>query len=394
MQHNLFMPVLYPVVSPLHDKQQVEMVIETYREKLKCELVSEVPRDGIVLILLCTGGTEHLVLKAAKTNPNIILLAHKEQNSLPAALEALAGLKARGVHSKIIFGLDDASLSELENAIKVLEVIETLKNTRIGIFGFPSPWLINLPNLSRAENLFGVKFVHVDLSQVVKEASVTSFKRVLEAEMVECTQEDVEKASTLFSAVKNIVQRENLQALGIKCFDLVELLDTTGCLAVSLLNDAGITAGCEADIPATLTMHIMHLLTGNPTFMGNPCSVSEDEVLLAHCTIATQLTETVVLRTHFESGTGVGIQGKLSKGPATLAKLDAEFQAMFLAEGDIKESGLDLPGMCRTQVRVNLKNAKELLKKSPGNHLILAPGKHKQILKEFCSHYALDVIEI
>ncbi|KYK34455.1 MAG: hypothetical protein AYK19_12000 [Theionarchaea archaeon DG-70-1] len=370
------MPGLYPVVAPLHDKEKVEKVIQTYRTKLKCELVLKVPRDGVVLVLVCTGGTERLVLEAARINPNVILLAHKEQNSLPAALEALAALKTMGIPSRIIFGLDDASLAELEAAIKIFEVAETLRNTRIGIFGFPSPWLINLPDFSRAENLFGVRFVHIDLSHVVKEVSQVTSVESLEADMVECTKEDLEKALTLFHAIKNVAEREKLQALGIKCFDLIELMNTTGCLAVSLLNDAGTTAGCEADIPATLTMYILQLLTGNPTFMGNLCSVSEDKVLLAHCTIATSLVETFVFNTHFESGTGVSIQGTFSKGPATLAKLDAAFQKMVLAEGEITES-VTLPELCRTQVTLNLTNAKELLKKSLGNHLVLSPGRHK-----------------
>lgn len=387
------MPGLYPVVAPLHDKEKVEKVIQTYCTKLKCELLFEVPRDGVVLVLVCTGGTERLVLEAAKINPNVILLAHKEQNSLPAALEALTALKTLGIPSRIIFGLDDARLAELEAAIKIFEVAETLRNTRIGIFGFPSPWLINLPDFSRAENLFGVRFVHIDLSQVVKEVSQVTSVESFEADMVKCTEEDVEKALTLFHAIRNIVKREKLQALGIKCFDLIELMNTTGCLAVSLLNDAGTTAGCEADIPATLTMYILQLLTGNPTFMGNLCSVSENEVLLAHCTIATSLVETFVFNTHFESGTGVSIQGTLCKGPVTLAKLDAAFQKMVLAEGEITESAT-LPGLCRTQVTVNLTNAKELLKKSLGNHLVLGPGWHKQTLKEFCSFYGLDVVEI
>lgn len=392
------MPVLYPVLSPLHKKEKVEKIIEIYSKKLQCNRVSEVPREGVVLVLLCTGGTEHLVLEAAKINPAVILLAHAEQNSLPAALEALAGLKAMGISSSIIFGLDDASLSELEEAIRIFETAEALKSSRIGIFGFPSPWLITLPNFSRAEKLFGIKFVHIDLSQVLKEvAHIRSSDRPLELEsleaaMVECTKSDVEKALTLFHAIENITEKEKLQALGIKCFDLIKLMDTTGCLAVSFLNNTGITAGCEADIPATLTMVIVQLLTGIPTFMGNPSSVSENKVVLAHCTIATQLVETFVLRNHFESATGVSIQGTLPKGPVTLAKLDAEFQEMFLAEGE--GESVTLPGLCRTQVTVRLKNAKKLLKKSLGNHLILSPGKHKKILEEFCSHYGLDVVEI
>ena len=207
-------------------------------------------------------------------------------------------------------------------------------------------------------------------------------------------QKIVDPGKQLFDTVKSIVERENLQALGIKCFDLLELTNTTGCVAVSLLNDSGIPAGCEADIPATITMLILQTLTNTPSFMGNLCSISEDKILLAHCTVATRLVKSYILRNHFESGMGVSIQGALFHGPVTLAKIDPEFQKMVLAEGDITGSGLNYPGLCRTQVEVTLNNARELLEKAVGNHLIVSPGKHKQILKEFCSYYGLDVVEI
>ncbi|KYK32871.1 MAG: hypothetical protein AYK18_15345 [Theionarchaea archaeon DG-70] len=304
---------LYPVVSPLHKREEVEKIIELYSETLQLQCVSEVPTEGVVLVLVCTGGTEQFIVEAARINPEVILLAHEKQNSLPAALEAREKLKVMDIHSKIIFGLDDASLAELESAIQIFEVVQTLRTSRIGIFGFPSPWLINLPHFSRAEHL-GTTFVHIDLSQVVREVSQTVSGIEFEADRIECTKDDVKRAVTLYQALKNIVEREKLHALGIKCFDLIELLNTTGCLAVSLLNDAGIPAGCEADMPATVTMYIVQLLTGTPPFMGNLCSVSENEIFLAHCTIATQLTETVVLKPHFESGAGVSIQGTLPKG--------------------------------------------------------------------------------
>ena len=389
------MPVLYPVASRLHDKEKVEKIIKTYTAKLQVARVSEVPPEGVVLILLCTGGTEDLVMEAARINPNIILLAHKEQNSLPAALEALAWMKRMGISSRIIFGLDDASISEIETVSRVYEITETLKNSRIGILGFPSPWLISIPNFFRAEKCFGVKFVHIDLSFVLREMScITLDRENLEVERVECTKKDIEKALTLYHALSCIIKREKLQAVGVKCFDLIELIATTGCLAVSFLNDTGITAGCEADIPATFVMYVMQLLTKKPTFMGNTCSVSQNEILLTHCTIATQLVKTYRLRSHYESGMGVRIEGTLPETPVTLAQVDAEFQKMVLAEGKILESGMNFPELCRTQMRINVENSQDLLKKSVGNHLVLSPGKHKKILKEFCNHYELEIVEI
>ena len=50
------------------------------------------------------------------------------------------------------------------------------------------------------------------------------------------------------------MSERHLDACVVRCFDLVTDLRTTGCLALSWLLDQGVVAGCEGDIPATLTM--------------------------------------------------------------------------------------------------------------------------------------------
>ena len=52
----------------------------------------------------------------------------------------------------------------------------------------------------------------------------------------------------LYRAIKRIVEEEKLSALTLSCFKLIEQTGTTGCLALSLLNDDGIIAGCEGDL--------------------------------------------------------------------------------------------------------------------------------------------------
>ncbi|MBU7011168.1 MAG: hypothetical protein HXS46_10790 [Theionarchaea archaeon] len=42
---------LYPVVSPLHKREEVEKIIELYSETLQLQCVSEVPTEGVVLVL-------------------------------------------------------------------------------------------------------------------------------------------------------------------------------------------------------------------------------------------------------------------------------------------------------------------------------------------------------
>ena len=48
------------------------------------------------------------------------------------------------------------------------------------------------------------------------------------------------------------------------------------------LNDIGITAGCEGDLPATVTMAFLKHLTGKAPFMSNVIHVDEDNGVRKH----------------------------------------------------------------------------------------------------------------
>lgn len=89
----------------------------------------------------------------------------------------------------------------------------------------------------------------------------------------------------------------------ISCFKILEQIDTTGCLALSLLNDEGIIAGCEGDLQSVFTLLAVKTLTGKGGFMANPSMITSrtNELVLAHCTVGLKQTERYVIRNHFES---------------------------------------------------------------------------------------------
>jgi L-fucose isomerase-like protein len=100
---------------------------------------------------------------------------------------------------------------------------------------------------------------------------------------------------------------------------------------------------------------------------------------LAHCTVPLQLTAEFGLRSHFESGLGVSIQGKLKNGPVTLARIGGRnLDRIWLAEGTIRGTEQD-DQLCRTQADVQLTESepiRALLDKPLGNHLVLTTGHH------------------
>jgi L-fucose isomerase-like protein len=353
-----------------------------------------------VVYLILTGGTEQKLWnlyserkKTFKREP-VLLLAHKSNNSLPASLEILAKLKQEGVQGRIIFIEDclvQKDLDEIFGFLSQIEVYHKLKNTVIGLIGSPSDWLIaSSPNTDIVENNWGPVVKKIDISELMSLTSAVDVydENILyesfagKAESINGPSADsIKFAFKPYLALQKITDKYNLNAVSVRCFDLVLDLNTTGCYALSKLNDDGIIAGCEGDIISTLGMVWLNYFTGKQVWMANPARLDEknNSIWLAHCTVPTKMIEKFRIRTHFESGLGVGIQGDFSNQDVTLLRIGGKnLEKIWIAEGEIIEAGND-DNLCRTQVHIKLKgDAKpsDLLNNPLGNHLLMVQGSY------------------
>ena len=167
---------------------------------------------------------------------------------------------------------------------------------------------------------------------------------------------------------------------------MLTAVHNTGCLALAKLNAEGIIAGCEGDVPAMLSMKIAHVLTGFTGFQANPASInpSTGEMLFAHCTIPLNMVERYEFDTHFESGIGVGIRGYMKEGPVTIFKVAGDLSRKFIEEGELIRNQAQ-PDLCRTQQVILLSDKQKtayFLNDPIGNHHIIIPGHHRQLLEE------------
>ena len=106
-----------------------------------------------------------------------------------------------------------------------------------------------------------------------------------------------------------LAREHRLDALTVRCFDLVLDHKTTGCFALAQLLDDGVIAGCEGDVVSTVGMLWARELLGSTPWMANPAQLDPERntLWLAHCTVPRSLVASYGLRSHFESGLGVGI---------------------------------------------------------------------------------------
>lgn len=365
---------IFTLTSELHDEKAVSTVTHEFLASLGIEYelkgndYSDYGVACLDLIYVRTGGTEGIFLKLlpelrAKSNRPFYLLTSGKSNSLAASMEILSYLRQNNIKGEIIHGSSGYIAHRIYLLQKVEEAHRLLNGTRLGVIGKPSDWLISS---------------HADKEQV---------KAKLGIELVDVPMEEMYKSNDIYESLKSVIGAYNLQGFTLRCFDLLTTLKNTGCLALAKLNAEGYVAGCEGDVPAMLTMMIVRSLFGISGFQANPSNINPEtgEMLFAHCTIPLNMVERYELDTHFESGIGVGIRGYMKEGPVTIFKISGDVKHYFITEGALVRNQAK-PDLCRTQQVIQLddKNQVQYFLTNPiGNHHIIMPGHHKELLEMY-----------
>ncbi len=356
--------------------------------------------------MIATGGVENLfkriwsaidveMMCASHCPKTVTMIADGRNNSLAAALEILTWLGNNGMEGRIVHGTND-------------EIISTLVEThdraslrgRIGLFGQPSDWLIaSAVDRDYLRQHYGIETVDIDLQCLIEgikvvpqdEADKVAQSIMKRAQAVkEPSSADMVEAAKAYLVIKKICQQERLDALTIRCFDIVKACGTTSCLALALLNDEGIVAGCEGDMQTLLSMFLAKRLCGEAAFMANPSQLTDSSAMLAHCTIPLTMCDETIIRTHFESGIGVAIQGLLPLTDYTLFKWGGpQLDRYFVAEAKAIETPYS-NHYCRTQITLDVNLKPYLLQHSIGNHHVIIRGRHAETIRQFMQAHGVE----
>ncbi len=357
-----------------------------------------------LVYFMTTGGTEQVLLdfrqqrsKFVKDEP-VLVVAYSANNSLPASLEVLARLQQEGAHGQVLYLKspgDSKGLKKIQDVLTDHRVVAELKRARIGLLGAPSDWLVaSSPEPSVIKETWGPDIIPVSLDEInslIKAVPGNAIPAVRDpliegaTEIQEPSPAELDDVVRVYFALKQVVEKYKLDALTLRCFDLVLGLETTGCFGLSQLTDEGIIAGCEGDLVSTVGLLWAKKLTGQTPWMANPAQLDEvnNKIIMAHCTVPRSMVQDYGLRSHFESNLGVGIQGTIAPGPVTLLRIGGKkMEQLWLAEGDIIQSGR-AEDLCRTQVEIQISEGRinELLESPLGNHLVMVQGHHLKQLQ-------------
>lgn len=346
------------------------------------------------LLFFASGGSEQKAISIAKNAKRVILLCHRESNSYAAALETASYLHSQGKIVALIDILSNAAKEAFHQTCIVMDALKDLENQKAALIGEVSEWLVSsaigAPLILKR---LGIELIQLDWSEVGDFRKMSNSTEFLNDFSIS-DQPNLTETANVFSLLKKIIKQHRLSAITVECFPMVKRDQVTACLPLAVLNKQNTVAACEGDITSLIGMMIIKALTKSIPWQANVANITENEILFAHCTAPLHLLENFEVTTHFETGLGTAIKGKLKKGKVDVFRLNNTLDRYMLFEGEIVNTPAHAFA-CRTQIELetNQKNI-ELLKKKPlGNHHLIFPAGFAPLLQKMMEFLHIDRVE-
>lgn len=319
--------------------------------------------------------TDALALKGIDENDVVI----DSQDELLWRLRAMCGLK-NTVGSKILaIGGAGAWSQPLEFTMKMVQ----------------SKYKLDVQNITYEELGKLITEARADKS-VVAMAKTRSDKYLQDSGIsLETDRKYVENCFVLEEILVRLMEKHNCRAITINhCMGtIMPLSETTACLTLSLLNDAGYLAFCESDFVVVPAGILMANIAGRPSFLNDPTYPHDNIITLAHCTAPRKMdgkkAEPARLLTHFESDYGAAPKVEMTVGQVvTNIMPDFGFNRNVGLSGKIVSN--PFMDICRSQIDVSFEcDSRKVAERMPGFHWITVYGDY---MKE--AGYALNKIGI
>ncbi len=354
--------------------------------------IRQAPPDGLLLIILKKSHTENVVRILNQVNLPAVVLA---------PLGVLLTDQMRQLNSRpgvyLINALDE-NLDAVRSGLKMIATSRRMRDGRILAIQGKARGEVTVPNIGTTV----ITVPHQDLYDAFERMGSTSEVQALAQsylknaiKRVEPSPGEVHEAAKMHFVLKQLLDREKADSLMMDCLPglMRPHKHVPPCMSFMSFHDAGIPAGCQADLDATLTLMIIRHLFDRPGFMNNPAADTvNNRYFGAHCTSPSRMNgyaappEPYILRSHCESGWGCAPQVLFKDGQkVTLAKYLSGRNARMIVYGGTIVKCLDNPpcGGCRTNVEVQLDEVKDATEVK-GLHLSLFYGDYAREMRAFC----------
>ncbi|MFB3904080.1 MAG: sugar isomerase [Acidobacteriota bacterium] len=203
---------------------------------------------------------------------------------------------------------------------------------------------------------------------------------------LETRKEFVENAFLLEDVFMGLMKRAESRAITVNsCMGtIMPIAQTTACLVLSLLNDAGYLAFCESDFVVIPSGLLLGNISGKPVFLNDPAYPHDGLITLAHCTAPRKndgkTLDPARIMTHFESDYGAAPKVAMKIGQVVtniIPDFKSERWVGLLAEV-VENPDMDV---CRSQIDVRFACDSGLVARNmPGFHWMTGYGDYSREL--------------
>ncbi len=292
---------------------------------------------------------------------------------------------------------DDVAMEAARSFLVAAALRYRLRRARIGLSGSRVAGMSECAvNESALKKVFGVRMVQVDMASLLRgEQDEKSAEKTrlwgcvkMGVAKVAVSEEAGLQAAGMVLAIRRVIQRDGLSALGFGCYP-----DYMGCacLAASVLAEEGIPIACEGDGNGAVGMMLMMGATGGPVHNTDWLEpLSDGSVVFSHCGSGAHALaakpEEIVLAPVRLANRGVCSLFTAKPGPVTLLNIvpDRDGYQMAVMEGEALEVEMVFPG---NPLRVNLGGVERPLRwiqeQGIGHHWMVGYGHVGGILRDF-----------
>lgn len=358
-----------------------------------------------VFIIYAAGGSSKIFDKLNSTGKNIIFFCRKKSGPVYLWYEIISPRFLRGHTDKLtVSGIteQDVIIDNQEDILWRLRSLCGLKNTlnsKILAIGGAGGWSQpKAPEFARDKFRLDIVPVSYDnLAELIKGAKADRQSIARAAKLatdylsdsslkLETKKEYVENCFLLEDVLIRLMEKFDCRAITINnCMStIMPMSETTACLTLSLLNDAGYLAFCESDFVVVPSGILLANIAGKPVFLNDPTYPYDGIITLAHCTAPRRMNgmkrEPARLMTHFESDYGAAPKVEMSPGQIVTNIIpDFEFSTNVGFTGKIHDN--PFMDICRSQIEVSFAFESSLLaEKMKGFHWMTCYGDY---LKEY-----------
>jgi hypothetical protein len=356
-----------------------------------------------VLLVYAAGGWMDTFDALHKKNKDMIFFCRHKSGPVYLWYEIISPRYLRQHTDNLaVTGVDEQdvvidSQDEILWRLRALCGLHNTLNTGIIAIGGPGAWSQPegvVPGLVEEKFKFRIHTVSYDeLGGLIREARADkdavsrSAKRAGEylqdsGITLETKREYVDNCFLLDEIFRRIMDDAGCRAITINgCMGtIMPLAETSACLTLSLLNDAGYLSFCESDFVVIPAGILLANISGKPVFLNDPTYPHDGIITQAHCTAPRRMDgqnkEPARIMTHFESDYGAAPKVEMHKGQI-ITNIIPDFRVSHYI--GLKGTIVDHPFMdvCRSQIDVGFDvDSHVLAKRMQGFHWMTGYGNY------------------